>query len=90
MLKCLMISSPLTFHISQCIQRPPLLKFVQRDGVRKIKHIDFFQLGSRAIFRGHHVDGEVHKIHNLTVTLPNASGLNNDEIKPGCLKKLNA
>jgi hypothetical protein len=75
-------------HIAERIQRAALVELVERDQVREIEHVDFFQLGGGAVFRRHHVQAYVGMIDNLRVRLADAGRLQNDEIEIGCLENI--
>ena len=45
----------LFFDVAQGIRGPPFVKFVDGNDIRKIDHVDLFQLGRCAVFGGHHV-----------------------------------
>ena len=70
----------LFFDIAQGIQRAAFIKFVDGNHVGVIDHVDFFQLGCRTVFGGHHVEGNVGMVHNFGIRLANARGLQDDQV----------
>ena len=75
-----MISLPLFANISKRIFSATLVVFVEHDEIGKINHVDFFKLACRAIFTGHHVNREIHKIDDFAVALADTGRLDNHQV----------
>ncbi len=82
------VSLNLFADISNCIIAAFLLKFIDYDKVGIIEHINFFELGRRAIFTGHYIDGGVRYFGNIRVSLTYAGGFCNNQVKTCCLNNL--
>ena len=76
-----MVALNLLLYIPQCILPPSFIKFVHRDEVGKIQHVDFFELGSRSVFRRHNIERYIAVIDNFGIALADAGGFQEDQIK---------
>ena len=76
-----MIAAPLLAHVAQCVFGAAFLELVQHDHVGEVEHVDLLELAGRAVFGRHHVQREVGEIDDLGVALPDAGGLDHDEVE---------
>src|ERR1039457_5660992 len=66
----------------QGVFRPFSLELVDRHQVRKIEHVDFFQLGRGAELTGHDIEGDIADADYAGITLPDAAGLDDHQVEP--------
>ena len=75
------IATPLLADVAQRVGGAPAIALVQHDQVREVDHVDLLELGRRAVVRRHHVERRVDAIDDLRVALPDAGGLEEDQIE---------
>src|SRR5215212_4763884 len=78
-----MVTLILLFYIRQCVKRACLIKFVDAYNVRIVKHVYFFKLGWRTIFRCHYIHAHITVIKNGSVALPHTSTFKNNKVIAG-------
>ena len=83
------IASPLFAHITQRVFGTALLELVEHDHVGEIEHVDFLELTGRAVFARHDVHRDIDQIGDLGIGLPDACGLDDDEIEVRQLQQAN-
>ena len=71
----LMIALILLANITECINSASFIKFVDGDDIRKVKHVNLFQLTRCAKLRCHDIQRNVRMISDLCIRLPNATRL---------------
>src|SRR5581483_98152 len=76
-----MVAPPLLAYIAQAVLRAALLTLVQDDEVRKVDHVDLFELTRRPVLAGHDIERQIDEIHDLGVRLTDAGCLDHDEIE---------
>ena len=76
-----MIAPPLLAHVAQRVFGAALLELVQHDHVGEVEHVDLLELAGGAVFGGHHVQRDVRDVDDLGVALPDAGGLDHDQIE---------
>ena len=64
----------LFLHIPQGILSPSFIKFVHRDEVGKVQHINFFELGCGPVFRRHNIERNIAVINDFGIALADAGG----------------
>ena len=81
---------PLLADVSQRVFGASLFKFVQRDDIREVQHVDLLELAGRAILTGHYIDGQIHQIDDLGVALSDTCRLDDDQIESGASEAIDA
>src|SRR6266576_3731491 len=76
-------------YVPQSISRAAAIKFVDRDNVGKIDHVDFFKLTGSAILTGHYIDGHINMLGDCHITLTNADSLDKNQVKAAVLTQGN-
>ncbi len=77
----LAVARHLLAHVAQRVLGAALLELVQDDEVGEVQHVDLLELAGGAVVGGHDVQREVDEIHDLGVALPDARGLDHDQIE---------
>ena len=67
-----MIALVLLFHITKSIECAALVEFVECNHIRKVKHVNFLELGSGPILGRHYIQRHITVIDDLRITLANA------------------
>ena len=68
----LVVALVLLAHVAQGIEGAAFVKFIDRNDIGEIEHVNFFQLSCRAVFGGHHVEADVAVVNDFGVGLPDA------------------
>ena len=74
-------AAPLLAHVAQRVLATAPIELVEHDQVGEVEHGDLLELRRRAVLRRHDVDREVHQIDDLRVALPDAGGLDEDQVE---------
>ncbi len=75
------VADQLATHVAQRVHRAAALELVDRDGVGEVEHVDLLQLRRGAELRRHHVERGVDVGDDARVALPDAGGLDDDEVE---------
>ena len=75
------VSFPLLADVAQGVFGAPLVEFIEHDQIGEVEHVDLLELAGGTVITGHHVDREIHEIHDLAVALPDAGRLHDDEVE---------
>ena len=74
--------APVLFaHGAQGVFGASFFEFVQGDQIGKVQHLDLLELCRRSELAGHGVQREVAVLGDLTVSLTDAAGLQEDQVK---------
>ena len=76
-------------HIAQGIEGAAFIEFVDGDDIRKIEHVNFFQLGGCAKFGRHHIQTQVAVVYNFGVTLPDTARFEDNQVVMRCFQDFN-
>jgi hypothetical protein len=75
------VAPELLAHVPQGVEAAALVELVDGDDVGVVEHVDLLELRRRAVFAGHHVQGDVGVLGDLGVALPDAAGLDDHQIE---------
>ena len=72
-------------HVPQRVFRALAVELVDCDEIGQIQHVDLLELAGGTELGRHHVQRYVHQRHDGRVALPDAGGLDDDQIEAGDL-----
>ena len=81
------VALDLLAHVAQRVLGALAVELVDRDQVGEIEHVDLLELARRAEFRRHDIERDIDMGHDGGVALPDARGLDDDEVEAGGLAR---
>ena len=82
----LVVALVLLLHVAQGVQCTALVKFVERNQICKVEHVNLLELRRRAVLWGHHVQRHIAVVEDFGVGLADSARLKHDEIVLGGLE----
>ena len=79
------VADELAADVAQRVLGAAALELVDRHAVGEVEHVDLLELRGGAELRRHDVEGVVDQRHDARVALPDAGGLDDDEVVAGGL-----
>ena len=83
----LLVPLHLLAHVAQRVLGAAAVELVDRDEIGEVEHVDLLELARGAELRRHHVERGVDERHDGGVALPDAGGLDDDEVVAGGLAR---
>src|SRR5918998_177488 len=70
-------------RVAQRVLRALAVELVDGDEIGEVEHVDLLELARGAELRRHHVQREIDVRHDGRIALPDAGGLDDDELESG-------